>query len=95
MAVTPNDADFYIGSASTSENFNGHLRFYNLRNDDLAKGFEILSGAYRSSDSYWVSYTFGIGWDMAHDSDKKNYLSFFLSSGNFASGTVKLYGLNR
>ena len=94
MAVTPNDNDFYIGNHS-SENFNGHLRFFNLRETDLAKGFENLSGAYRTSDGYWGNWSFGIGWDSASDSDKKNYLSFFLSSGNFASGTVKLYGLNR
>ena len=93
MAVTPNDSDMYLGTHET-ENFNCHLRFFNLRVDDLAKGFEVLSGAYRSSDSYWSSWYQGIGFRHESPHNKQNFITFFLSSGNIASGTVKLYGLN-
>ena len=93
MAVTPNDSDMYLGTSST-ENFNCHLRFFNLRYTNRAKGFEILSGAYRTSDSYWASWYQGIGFDHDNFANKRNFISFFLSSGNFASGNVKLYGLN-
>ena len=92
MAVTPNDSDMYLGTAS-SENFNCHLRFFNLRRTNVAKGFEVISGAYRSSDSYWVSWYQGIGFDHNNFTDK-NFITFFLSSGNITSGTVKLFGLN-
>ena len=93
MAVTPNDADMYLGTAST-ENFNCHLRFFNMRETDLAKGFEVLSGAYRTSDFYWASWYQGIGFDHDNFANKRNFITFYLSSGNIASGTVKLYGLN-
>ena len=92
MAVTPNDSDMYLGTGS-SENFNCHLRFFNLRRTNMAKGFEVISGAYRSSDHYWVSWYQGIGFDHNNYADV-NFITFFLSSGNITSGTVKLYGLN-
>ena len=98
MAVTPNDNNFGLGNG-TSHNFNCHMRFRNLRETNLTKGFEVLNGAWRTGTysyfgNYWASWTQGIGFDHSNFANKKNFITFFLNSGNFASGTVKLFGLN-
>ena len=98
MAVTPNDNNFGLGNGS-SENFNCHMRFRNLREINLAKGFEVLSGVWRTGNlfgvgNYWATWTQGIGWNFENKPNKKDFITFYLSSGNFASGTVKLFGLN-
>ena len=92
MLMTPS-VDMNLGN-STAEQFNGVYRFYNLRSTSTYKGMiqqdmQSFSSTARFSTWYYLN---AIGFYHNHYDQKCDTLRIMTSSGNIASGRMRLYG---
>ena len=95
MVVANNGTNFGLGTG-TSENYHGHLRFYNLRGTSHYKSMLTLNAHWYSHNTYLCTARNSIcyGWLQTNNTNKVDTLQFLMGSGNIASGTFKLYGVN-
>lgn len=82
-----------LGNAST-DCFNGHYRFHNLRSTTSVKAITNIDLFMRSATNAYVTYgleMFQAGFE--NSSDKVDEIQFFMNSGNITSGTISVYGI--
>ena len=88
-----NNSNTRLGNAST-DYFNGHYRFHNLRSTTSVKAITNIDQFMRSATNAYVTYgleMFQAGFE--NSSAKVDEIQFFMSSGNITSGTISVYGI--
>ena len=80
-----------VDTTVTQTAVNGTIKAFAPLNESIYKAF-VMTGTYKNNDTRFYS-TSGHGWYLS--TTAVNALQFLMSSGNIASGTIRIYGVNK
>lgn len=81
----------FISNSSSGGGAVGHLRIFSPLSSSIQKFFPFLCFFLSNDGNYY--HTTGGG--VYNQTTATNAISFFMSSGNIASGTIRIYGLSK